>query len=327
MREEELLETVSEELDEAAEEACDAGDSFIDKANRFAEQAKEFTYSAYMEPQEKSIVEPKRSYLIIGICSALLLLLAFGSFFFFGLYPYHTTGVTVNEFIDNYNSIVSDTSILALLPDYEDVRIPEGAKLGGKKTIEVWDGHVVISAKTRFGKIVELKTEAVDVPYFDNETHHFVVPADTNEHFYYFVALGKILLAFDMAMEPQEEEAEPVTATDVSSGDVSASDAAEEEPMTAINAAAYGYNVYKIACEIYNEGGHGRCFLTAKDNRVQMCYDVVENSFSVYPLKKTITKLPDGLQKIADWFTPDEEPVVVPAADTSATDTSAADVA
>ena len=313
-----------EELDAVIENDDDAQEGtggFMQTVTDFIDRVDEFTYNAYAEPDESTIIEPKKSYLIIGISAALMVLLAIGSFFFFGLYPYHTTGVTVDEFIDTFNAIASDSDIRAVIPEYENIVIEEGAKLGGKRTISLYDGHVVLQAKTRFGKIIELTATGVDIPGYDPETCGISSPDGTHDYFYYFVTIGKVLAA----MNENIIKDNPVETIKVSAADVSGSDAADELP-TVMSATTYGYQMYFYALSSHVSGYKG--IASSTQGNVRYEYNVKNHTLTIAPIEKTITSLPKGLQAVADWFTPDETPeeVALPV-DTSDSDASSSDAA
>lgn len=154
-------------------------------------------------PESEETVSKKNTLLAIGISAgsllaavaAVLLILTFGI-------TSHT-GITVDEFIEAYNSIPATVSgtdamytITTYLPEYEDIKIPEGASLKGGKTIQLYDGHIEISAKLKGNNIVRLEIYGVDFPNFDAEQDTFVdLPAGDYSYLYYYVALGKALNA------------------------------------------------------------------------------------------------------------------------------------
>lgn len=154
-----------------------------------------------LSPDGKDVVSKKNALIAIGasagalivIVAAVLLILTYG------ITPH--TGITVDEFIDSYNSIpetVSGTdamyTITTYLPEYEDIKIPEDASLKGGKTISLYDGHIEISAKLKGNNIVRLEIYGVDFPNFDPEQDTFVgLENGDYSYLYYYIALGKAL--------------------------------------------------------------------------------------------------------------------------------------
>lgn len=317
---------VEETADTEDEEYDDEPATFADRFNDLMDSLDERTYTAYMEPDESTIIEPKKALTIVGITGAVLALLAFASFFFCGLFPYHTTGVTVDEFVKNFNSITSCSDIEAIIPDFENPTIPEDARINSRHPVSLWDGHIILDFQTRGNKIRSITAIPVDVPGYYEETHSFHPSIDDNNYMNYFAIIGKITAAMDMQIE-YNEAVEDLKAE----GKTSEIANITIPEITVLDASSYGYQLYDSAQRSYMEGREG--IATLRTEKVYFRYNTVTNTFTVDmdQKHKVLAALPDGLQKIADWFKKDEKdtkpvvPAVTAAPAASASDASSAD--
>ncbi|MBQ9993081.1 MAG: hypothetical protein IJP17_00015 [Clostridia bacterium] len=168
--------------------------------NDFMESLKQ-KYSEHLIPTDKPVIEKKKTTQTVIIAVAALLILLTGIVMFLVMYPYHTTGVTVDEFIDRFNAmtVASDSEVWTLMPEYEDIKIPEDAKLGGKNVIKLFDDQVVISADVRFGKIVNLDVDAVNLKNYNPEVHFFNVDGTDYSFLKFFIVYGKVYSVFDFS--------------------------------------------------------------------------------------------------------------------------------
>ncbi len=285
------------------------------KCDAFFEKTDEKVYDYYMNPKGKTVA-PKTSYIIVGVSALVMLLLGFYAIIWLGTYDYYTTGITVEDFIKEFNAISSASDVTELIPDYQDIVIPEGTKLGGRHTIELFDGHVVVSAKTRFGKIVSLEAKGVDIPSYDETTCLFDKEAPDNDYFNYFIALGKIGYAAD---ECKYQPKEPVNQPDEnpSQSDVSAADGSvvpkKDENLTSkgrpqkrvYDAMTLGYQFYYYSYSTKANGGSGYAQTNTGD--IYVAYDLETETLTVAPQKPTLTKLPDKLQAFVDSFKKSDE--------------------
>lgn len=225
-------------------------------------------FHSYMEPDSKTIVKSKTSVITIASCTAAFIALAVVAYFFFTSFNYYTTGVTVAEFIDRFNNfeLTSDSDIYQLIPSYTDVIIPDNAKLSGNNTIELMDGHVVIEAKTRFGKIVNLTVKNVDYPQYDAESFYFDTTDGSTDYLYYYVCLGKAIAAF------------------------------QPEIKTVYDAVYSAYQMHQYAY-IYYIYGMGDTYSVDVDNNA-VAYHLIDACLTIEPIQKVITTAvwPEWLQ-------------------------------
>jgi len=243
-------------------------DSAVDYTKELYAKISDKTYQTYTDPNPETLVDNKNSLVTIIIASsaAVFVALAFALYFFLTSFNYYTTGVTVDEFIDGFNNVVitSDSDIYELMPSFTDVIIPEDAKLSGNNTIELMDGHIVIDATTRFGKIVDLKVSAVDYPGYNYETYAF--DEFGGDYFYYFyVCMGKAIAAFG------------------------------EEGITIDEAFYCAFQMNQYAY-IYMFNNQTDCSITLGDNTV--AYNLKEVCLTVEPTVRTLTtaNLPEWLK-------------------------------
>lgn len=200
--------------------------SFFDQV---AETTKDFFVNfnehqekSMLDPDESSIVKPKKLYIAVAASAFAAVVLFFFLAWFLCYFNYYTTDITVDEFVDGFNGIArmtvssadvsgSDASgsdaygTPAVSPDlviespfpmsivsYTDVLIPSDAKIGSGDGVSLIDDCVQMSADTRLGKIKSLKLainlDALDA-LSDNEVSNIVN--------YYLVCLGKAYAALE----------------------------------------------------------------------------------------------------------------------------------
>ena len=246
----------SEDSDDAEQNAP----AIVVKARELYNAAAEKANEIYTEPDEKSVVTKKTAWIVTAACTVFFILLAVGSYFFFTSYDYYTTGVTVKEFINAFNSVEcpSDSDLLEIFPSYTDVVIPDDAKLGGDNVIELMDGHIVISAETRLGKIKKLTVRAVDYPNYDPMTCKFYVDEGDYSFLYYYICFGKCLAAYRDLPEVYE-------------------------------AALYAFQFHQYSYEYLTYGQDGSFTANIDDNAATYTLIYNGNTLVVEPLKDTIT--------------------------------------
>ncbi len=247
---------------------------FGDKVMAIYDVVADNTYRSYTEPAENTLVDNKKSLITIAACSAAFIGIAVLLYFFLTTFNYYTTGVSVDEFIERFNSFetTSDSDIYEIIPSYTDVLIPEDAKLGGKNTIELMDGHVVIEANTRFGKIVDLTVRNVDYPGYDSTIHYFDTSDGSTDYLYYYVCLGKAIAAF----QPEIKTVYDATYS------------------------AYQLHQYAFIYMLYGQGG----VYTVEVGDNTISYHLVDACLTVEPIKKNITSA-----VWPEWLQPKEKPV------------------
>lgn len=255
---------LSEELEEDELSAEDSEEiavpAFVAKAKEVYDAAAEKAVQIYTEPAEESRISKKTALIVTAACSAFFILLAVASYFFLTSYNYYTTGITVKEFITAFNSVEcpSDSDLLEIMPSYTDIIIPEDAKLGGDNVIELMDGHIVISAETRLGKIKKLTVRAVEYPNYDPMTCKFYVDEGDYSFLYYYICFGKCLAAY-------------------------------RELPEAYEAALYAFQFHQYAYQYLTYGEDGS--FTANIDRNAATYSLIYNgnTLVVEPLEDTIT--------------------------------------
>jgi len=171
-----------------------------------------------VNPAEEKRIDPKKLYITLGSTFAGALLL----FFFLGWLlcycPLKTTGVPVDEFIREYNSIVSDGDIIEAIdttvsfmgeqisatdvtiayPDFSDMDIPEGANL--EKGVYLCDDNIFMQADVVGGNIQKLTVAVSDkCHHYDVATYSFGKITDADFDYSalpYYAAPGRARLAF-----------------------------------------------------------------------------------------------------------------------------------
>lgn len=268
----------AEELLQDSEEELENGGFFStvrDRIEEFGEVISDKIYENYAEPDEDTIMPSKKAWQLFAVCSAACVMLAVAAYFFFTAYDYYTTGYSVKEFIETYNSIglvTSDSEIYQTYPSYTDAPtlIPEGAKLGGKNKIELFDGHVTIEADTRFGKIEKLYVRNNGVPGYNPDTYDFAEggPDILN----YFVILGKTTAAFSGS-----------------------------NPTT-MQAASAGIQFYQYACLYYSYSGEGSGYVSVDLENNRVAFQLEDACLYVEPINRKITAA-----VWPDWLTGKDE--------------------
>lgn len=266
--------------------------AFVAKAQEIYDAAAEKAAQIYTTPEEKSKITKKTALIVTAVCSVFFILLAVASYFFLTSYDYYTTGVTVKEFIKAFNSVEcpSDSDLLEILPSYTDIIIPEDAKLGGDNVIELMDGHILISAETRLGKIKKLTVRAVDYPNYDPMTCKFYVDEGDYSFLYYYICFGKCLAAYRDLPEAYE-------------------------------AALYAFQFHQYAFQYLSYGEDGSFTANIDDNAATYTLIYNGNTLVVEPLEDTITTAvwPDFFKKKENKPAPVIDEVV------TSTDVSASD--
>lgn len=262
---EEIENDLAEELDETefSEDVDDeeqTAPAIVVKAQELYNIAADKASQIYTDPAESSRISKKTAWIVTAACSVFFILLAVGSYFFLTSYDYYTTGITVKEFIKAFNSVecASDSDLIAIFPSYTDIVIPEDAKLGGDNEIELMDGHIIISAETRFGKIKKLNVRAVDYPNYDPMTCKFYVDEGDYSFLNYYICFGKCLAAYRDLPEVYE-------------------------------AALYAFQFHQYAFQYLSYGEDGSFTANIDDNAATYTLIYNGNTLVVEPLKDTIT--------------------------------------
>lgn len=268
-------------------------DSINAKAEKLSADFDKAVSPRYLEPDEATLIPEQKAWKIYGISTGVIFLLAAFMYFFIGQFSFYTTGVKVDDFVESFNSIVSDTDMRSIIPEYEDIQIPADARLG-KKPVSLCNGDITLDADVRFGKIVSLSVTANTLHNYDPETRTLDEEAESADQYYFFAAMGKAIASFDY-LEGKLSGFEP--------NQVSVFDVAE-----------LGYSIHRYAAK-YNETA-----LTL--GALDVTYTVPELTLTIQP---TITTLAEHINDPETPTVLNFVPETVSAADTAA-NASGADV-
>ena len=274
---------------------------FAEKCGVFFDDLDKRLYRMYFKPDRSTLVSQKTTIISLAVAAGISLLLGFAVIIFLGTYPYYTTGMKTKDFIREFNNITSDTDIRTIVPSFTDVTIPEKAKLG-REPVYLADGHVKLTAETRFGRIIRLDVEGIDIPNYDEQHYEFITEYNpdydpANEQFYYYIALGKTAIAAQKLITPNEDDLKS------SDSDTSASDEYDLSYVPTIyEAASYGYQLYYYSYYYYaNRLNSGYLYLPI--GKSYLYYELSEAKMTIKPVIEKVTNLPEGLQKFWDGFT------------------------
>lgn len=184
-------------------------------------------------PDEDKCIEPKKLYITLGaaFAGAVALFLFIGWLLCYC--PINTTGFTAEDFIAEYNAIVSDGDVnrdaidatiaamaespedaIVLYPDFSDLTIPEDADL--EKGVELCGGDMLVKADLVGGKIQKLTVSiSDDCTSYDSNVYSFIKSGEANYDYSalpHYAAAGKARLAFYNLVRRQNGQ-DPVTCT------------------------------------------------------------------------------------------------------------------
>ena len=282
-------------------------------------------FDAYCEnlvnPAPEKRIDPKKMYITLGA-------VALGSvlvFLFLGWLlcycPVKTTGFSVDEFIAEFNAIVSDADVNALIegdvakltasdsdvnvlyPDFTDLTIPEDANLS--KGVLLCGGDVLVKAKVVGGKIQTLTVSLTESCDSHNGNGRFITPEGVDADystFSYYSAVGKARLAFYNI--------------------VCRINGADTAVYTLNDSVNYGVVMEQFAYYVYTAYGTYDPTLTYYEysDTASMEFDPVTFTFKADTLQKTIIEPTNGIYEFFDGIFGEKEEA---AADNSAEDADA----
>jgi|GEM_PF-2287163 len=183
-------------------------------------------------PDEDKCIDPKKMYITLGaaFAGAVLIFLFIGWLLCYC--PLRTTGYSAEEFIAEYNAIVSDgdvgrdeidltvammassSDVTVLYPDFSDMTIPEDADL--EKGVLLCDGNMLVQADLVGGDIQKLTVSVTEGnELFDWNVWTFIKDNSVDFDYSglsYYAAAGKARLAF-YNLVSRENGVEPVAYT------------------------------------------------------------------------------------------------------------------
>jgi len=207
----EYIEAVAEE-EMYCEDGCECESAQITAQEMFEEYCDNLVF-----PDEDKCIEPKKLYITLGsaFAGAVALFLFIGWLLCYC--PLNHTGFSANDFIAEYNAIVSEgdasqatfeeavaalvpspSDVVVRYPDFSQLTIPENANL--EKGVELCNGNVIVKADLVGGNIQKLTVSLSDKCTSYNPNRYSFTAAESVDidysHFPNYAAAGKARLAF-----------------------------------------------------------------------------------------------------------------------------------
>lgn len=326
---------------------CDDCELLADEKPSLAEQLSDFKdglYENMLNPPEKQRVSAKTLYITLGVTAAASILLFLLLGWLLCYCPLKTMDLTEDEFIREYNSIVSYSDLIELIdgqvsgtdiqpcyPDFDSLFIPEDADLD--KGVELMDGRFLLKGDVKGGKIASLSIAFVpdeEVSY-DFASYDFVrndgVEVDSRADYRnlaYYAAVGKMMLVMDKYNARLT--------------------GAETQSFTVLDAAGSFAGIIDYVLSYYYQTGMQVPSLNDDKTieNVRQFVDLENFGYSVEVIQKTLIQPDNGIYRFFDSIFGEKEAEVeqpqpennsavsdssVSAADVSGTDTSGADAA
>ncbi len=300
-------------IEEISEEECAAGEgetgrSVISVISEFAEDYRD----NLVNPDPEKCISPKALYITLGasVLGAVLVFLFIGWLLCYC--PLKTTGISAEDFINEFNSIVSDADVTQMIdanvanlsgtvspsdlkvlyPDFSDLTIPEDANL--RKGVPLCGGDIILKAKIRGGDIQYLEVAvAEDCEKYDFERGGFPIVPDAHADystFQHYAAVGKARIAmYNLICRANGEETDSYVLDD------------------AIN---YGVVMENFAYYVYvNYGQYDPSLVYSED--YETCFMGFDSScFKFYAdtIQKTVVQPDNGLYRFFDGIFGEKEP-------------------